>query len=129
MGKSKRKSKGKMSPIVWNSPEIKAAYNKKYTKGKLTFFKISNPEGDLDFLLSGKMLKHRKIAAKRLYKSAKKHYKSCRKELASVGNTKLSNKKIQKLEKQLVTAKMIKAQAKDYFKRTKADLRSFRLKS
>ena len=123
------KSKGKMKPIVWNSPEIKAAYNKKYTKGKLTFFKISNPEGDLDFLFSEKMLKHRKIAAKHLYKLAKKYYKSCRKDLASVGNTKLSNKEIQKLEKQLVTAKMIKVQAKDYFKMTKADFRAFSLKS
>jgi len=97
------KSKGKMKPIVWNSPEIKAAYNKKYTKGKLTFFKMSNPEGDLDFLFSEKMLKHRKKAAKHLFKLAKKHYKSCRKELASVGSTKISNKEIQKLEKQLVT--------------------------
>ncbi len=123
------KSKAKMKPIVWNSPDIKAAYNKKYTKGKLTFFKISNPEGDLDFLFSEKMLKHRKLAAKHLYKLAKKHYKSSRKELASVGSTKMSNKEIQKLEKQLVTAKMIKIQSKDYYKIAKADFFTFRLKS
>lgn len=122
-------SKGKMKPIVWNSPEIKAAHNKKYTKGKLTFFKISNPEGDLNFLLSEKMLKHRKIAAKLLYKQAKKNYKSCRKDLASVGSTKVSNKEIQKLEKQLVTAKMIKIQSKDFYKLTKSDLFNFRLKN
>ncbi len=123
------KSKGKMKPIVWNSPEIKEAYNKKYRKGKLTFFKISNPEGDLDFLFSEKMLKHRKNAAKHLYKQAKKHYKYCRKELASIGSTKMSNKEIQKLEKELVTAKMIKIQSKEYYKLAKADFLAFRLKS
>ncbi len=123
------KTKGKMKPIVWNSPDIKAAYNKKYTKGKLTFFKISNPEGDLDFLFSEKMLKHRKITAKQLYKLAKKHYKSCRKDLASVGSTKINNKEIQKLETQLVTAKIIKMQAKDYYKLTKSDYSTFKLKS
>jgi len=122
------KLKGKMKPIVWNASELKTAH-KKYAKGKLTFFKISNPEGDLDFLFSKNMLKHRKKAAKHLFKAAKKHYKSCRKELATVGSTKMSSKEIQKLEKQLVTAKMIKVQSKTYRKLAKADLRRFRKKS
>jgi len=122
------KLKGKVKPIVWNASEIKTAH-KKYTKGKLTFFKISNPEGDLDFLFSKSMLKHRKKAAKHLCKAAQKHYESCRKELATVGSTKMSSKEIQKLEKQLVTAKMIKVQVKLYRKLAKADLRRFRKKS
>ncbi|HHB79075.1 MAG TPA: hypothetical protein ENK85_07565 [Saprospiraceae bacterium] len=122
------KSATKLKPIVWNSPKIKQAYNKKYKKGKLTFFKISNPEGDLDFLLSEKMLKHRKAAAKLLYKAAKKHYKHCRKTLANVGTTHLQNKEISDLERDLVTAKMLKIQAKEYYKLAKGDYLAIRLK-
>lgn len=117
-----------MKPIVWNSPKIKDAYNKKYKKGKLTFFKISNPEGDLDFLLSRKMLKYRKQEAKALFKASKKQYKYCRNSLASIGSTKLTSKEIRGMEKDLVTAKMLKIQTKEYYKLAKADYAAYQLR-
>ncbi len=120
-----KKGKNKMKPIVWNSPKIKEAYNKKYKKGKLTFVKISNPEGDLDIILSTKMLKYRKLAAKKLYKSAKKNYKSCREALAGIGTQNVNSKRIQQLEKDLVAAKFLKVQAKDYYRLAKADYKKY----
>ena len=125
MSKKGKKDTKVMEPIVWNSMKIKEAFNKKFKKGKLTFFRISNPEGDLDIILSTKMLKYRKKAAQKLYKSAKDNYKACRKALASIGTQKTNAKQIQQLEKDLVTAKLLKVQAKDYYRLAKADYKVF----
>ncbi|GEM_PF-6652571 len=113
-----------MKPIVWNSNELKKKHNRPVEEGSLRFLEIRNPEGDLDMLLSRKMLRHRYKAAKKLLKSARKHYKKLSKRLAE-RRDKLSGKKLAKWEKDLLAAKYLRKQAKSYYKLAKRDYKDY----
>lgn len=116
----KAKNIQQQEPFFWKSKKVKS---KKKKRAKLTFFKIGYANGQLDFLLTKKMLKHRRKAAKNLFKSAQKNYDKCRKELAQVGRKKISWSKIEKLERDLVYAKFVQAQVKEYYRLAKNDFK------